>query len=173
MEKNRGVIRELLKYEFELGHSEKETLDNINRAKGHGKVDRTTVWRWFSKFRNNQMEITDKKHARRSREVDRVAVVNAVEAHPSMTTRILVEDFDCDRVRRLKNSGGSLWITHRTVRTWRQVTSTFSDRWSTGCAEESSEPLKKCANPLPNSSIRRTEIGTAVAFTDSKNSGKK
>jgi len=74
MEKNRGVIRELLKYEFELGHSEKEALDNINRAKGHGKVDRTTVWRWFSKFRNNQMEITDKKRAGRPREVDRVAI---------------------------------------------------------------------------------------------------
>uniref|UniRef100_A0A914EHZ2 Mos1 transposase HTH domain-containing protein n=1 Tax=Acrobeloides nanus TaxID=290746 RepID=A0A914EHZ2_9BILA len=86
--KNRGVIRELLKYEFELGHSEKEALDNINRAKGHGKVDRTTVWRWFSKFRNNQMKITDKKRAGRPREVDRVTVVNAVETHPSMTTRI-------------------------------------------------------------------------------------
>ena len=97
MEKNRGVIRELLKYEFELGHSEKEALDNINRAKGHGKVDRTTVWRWFSKFRNNQMEITDKKRAGRPWEVDRVAVVNAVEAHPSMTTRMLAEDFDCDQ----------------------------------------------------------------------------
>ena len=80
MEKNRGVIRELLKYEFELGHSEKEALDNINRAKGHGKVDRTTVWRWFSKFRNNQIEITDKKRAGHPRKVHRVAVVNAVNA---------------------------------------------------------------------------------------------
>uniref|UniRef100_A0A914EQ80 Mos1 transposase HTH domain-containing protein n=1 Tax=Acrobeloides nanus TaxID=290746 RepID=A0A914EQ80_9BILA len=92
MEKNRRVIRELLKYEFELGQSEKEALDNINRAKGHGNVDRTTVWRWLSKFRNNQMEITDKKRAGRPREVDRVAVVNAVEAHPSVTTRITIEE---------------------------------------------------------------------------------
>ena len=43
MEKNRGIIRELLKYEFELGHSEKEALNNINRAKGGGKVNRMTV----------------------------------------------------------------------------------------------------------------------------------
>ena len=83
----------MLKYEYELGHSEKEALDNINRAKGHGKVDRMTVWRWFSKFRNNQMDIADKKHSGRPQEVDRAAVVNAVEAHPSMT--ILSEDFDC------------------------------------------------------------------------------
>ncbi|KAI1694759.1 hypothetical protein DdX_19952 [Ditylenchus destructor] len=38
MEKNRGVIRELLKFEFELGHSAKEAMDNINRAKGAGTV---------------------------------------------------------------------------------------------------------------------------------------
>ena len=43
------------------------------------------------------MEITDKKRAGRPREVDRVAVVNAVEAHPLMTTRMLAEDFDCDQ----------------------------------------------------------------------------
>ena len=76
MEKNRGIIRELLKFEFELGHSEKEAMDNINRAKGNGTVNRMTVWRWFSKFRNNQMDIADKKRSGRPREVDRVAVVN-------------------------------------------------------------------------------------------------
>jgi transposase len=94
MEKNRGIIRELLKFEFELGHSEKEAMDNINRAKGNGTVNRMTVWRWFSKFRNNQMDIADKKRSGRPREVDRVAVVNAIEAHPSMTTRMLAEDFE-------------------------------------------------------------------------------
>ncbi|KAI1705201.1 hypothetical protein DdX_13807 [Ditylenchus destructor] len=36
MEKNRSVIRELLKFEFELGHSAKQAMDNINRAKGAG-----------------------------------------------------------------------------------------------------------------------------------------
>ena len=30
MEKNRGIIRKLLKFEFELGHSAKEAMDNIN-----------------------------------------------------------------------------------------------------------------------------------------------
>jgi transposase len=94
-EKNRGVIRELLKYEFELGHTAKEAMDNINRAKGHGIVAKRTAYEWFSKFKNNQMEIADKKRAGRPREIDRAAVVNTVEAHPSMTTRMLAEDFDC------------------------------------------------------------------------------
>ncbi|KAI1715458.1 BTB/POZ domain containing protein [Ditylenchus destructor] len=44
MEKNRGVIRELLKFEFELGHSAKEAMDNINRAKGAGTVSRRTAY---------------------------------------------------------------------------------------------------------------------------------
>ena len=79
MEKNRGVIRELLKYEFELGHTAKEAMDNINRAKGHGIVAKRTAYEWFSKFKNNQMEIADKKRAGRPREIDRAAVVNTVE----------------------------------------------------------------------------------------------
>uniref|UniRef100_A0A914EJN8 Mos1 transposase HTH domain-containing protein n=1 Tax=Acrobeloides nanus TaxID=290746 RepID=A0A914EJN8_9BILA len=123
MEKNRGVIRELLKYESELGHSEKEALDNINRAKGHGKVDKTTVWRWLSKFRNNQMEITDKKHAGRPREVDRVAVVNAVEAHPSMTTRITIEEMR-ESLTEFFDSKNRDWYRrgiHRLEEQWQKV----------------------------------------------------
>ena len=120
-------------------------MDNINRAKGHGIVAKRTAYEWFSKFKNNQMEIADKKRAGRPREIDRAAVVNTVEAHPSMTTRMLAEDFDCAQAR-----------------TWRQVISTYSDRWSTGCVEKSSKPSKKCAKVLKNSLHLRTEIGTAV-----------
>ncbi len=97
MEKNRGVIRELLKFEYELGHSAKEAVKNINRAKGNGTVSYTNAKVWFSKFRNNEMDISDKKRSGRPQEVDRVAVVNAVEAHPSLTTRMLAEDFDCSQ----------------------------------------------------------------------------
>ena len=97
MEKNRGVIRELLKFEYELGHSAKEAVKNINRAKGNGIVSYTNAKLWFSKFRNNEMDISDKKRSGRPQEVDRVAVVNAVEAHPSLTTRMLAEDFDCSQ----------------------------------------------------------------------------
>src|SRR3569623_1797944 len=80
MEKIRGVIRELLKYVFELGHSAKEAMDNINRAKGHGIVAKRTAYEWFSKYKNNQKEIADKKRAGRPREIARAAVDNTVEA---------------------------------------------------------------------------------------------
>ena len=61
MEKNRSIIRELLKFEFELGHSAKEAMDNINRAKWNGTVSKATAYLWYSKFRSNKMDIEDKK----------------------------------------------------------------------------------------------------------------
>uniref|UniRef100_A0A914DA45 Mos1 transposase HTH domain-containing protein n=1 Tax=Acrobeloides nanus TaxID=290746 RepID=A0A914DA45_9BILA len=116
MEKNRGVIRELLKYEFELGHTAKEAMDNINRAKGHGIVAKRTAYEWFSKFKNNQMEIADKKRAGRPREIDRAAVVNTVEAHPS-TTRMLAEDFDYaqSQIVEILHAAGKKWLRSRWV----------------------------------------------------------
>jgi transposase len=95
MEKNLGDIRKLLKYEFELGHNAKETVTNINRAKGAGTVDYSTAKRWFSKFRSGNFETDDNKRSGRPREVDRDAVVNTVEDHPSMTTRMLADEFNC------------------------------------------------------------------------------
>ncbi|KAI1715149.1 histone-lysine N-methyltransferase SETMAR [Ditylenchus destructor] len=86
MEKNRGVIRELLKYEFELGHSVKEAIENINRANGPRTVPRTTAYEWFSKFKNNRMDIEDKPRSGRSRGVDRDAVVNALKFTPPKMT---------------------------------------------------------------------------------------
>ncbi|KAI1692711.1 homeobox KN domain-containing protein [Ditylenchus destructor] len=78
MEKNRGVIRELLKFEFELGHSAKEAMDNINRAKGAGTVSRSTAYEWYAKFKSGNLTIEDNPRSGRPREVDRAAVVYAV-----------------------------------------------------------------------------------------------
>ncbi|KAI1693531.1 histone-lysine N-methyltransferase SETMAR [Ditylenchus destructor] len=78
MEKNRGVIRELLKYEFELGHSVKAAIENINRAEGAGTVAQFTANKWYSKFKSGNLTIEDNPRSGRPREVDRDAVVNAV-----------------------------------------------------------------------------------------------
>ncbi|KAI1714829.1 histone-lysine N-methyltransferase SETMAR [Ditylenchus destructor] len=78
MEKNRGVIRELLKYEYELGHTVKEAIENINQDKGAGTVAQRTEYEWFSKFKSGNMTIEDNPRSGRPREVDRDAVVNAV-----------------------------------------------------------------------------------------------
>uniref|UniRef100_A0A914CKY9 Mos1 transposase HTH domain-containing protein n=1 Tax=Acrobeloides nanus TaxID=290746 RepID=A0A914CKY9_9BILA len=126
MKKNRGIIRELLKFEFELDHSAKEAMDNINRAKGNGTVSKVTAYLWYSKFRSNKMEIEDKKRSGRPREVDRVAVVNAVEAHPSMTTRILVKDFECSHTEIASIYCGQLGNTRRALRN-RRIPVVFLD----------------------------------------------
>ncbi|KAI1705832.1 histone-lysine N-methyltransferase SETMAR [Ditylenchus destructor] len=95
MEKNRGVIRELLKYEYELGHTVKEVIENINRAKGAGTVPLRTTYEWYSKFKKNQMNIAHKKRSGWPREVDRDAVVNAQKFTPQklhFLTRYLQSD---------------------------------------------------------------------------------
>ncbi|KAI1704613.1 histone-lysine N-methyltransferase SETMAR [Ditylenchus destructor] len=79
MEKNRGVIRELLKYEYELGHSVKEAIENINRAKGAGTVAQRTAYEWYSKFESGNLTVEDNSRSGRPREVDREAVLNAVK----------------------------------------------------------------------------------------------
>uniref|UniRef100_A0A914EJM2 Transposase n=1 Tax=Acrobeloides nanus TaxID=290746 RepID=A0A914EJM2_9BILA len=61
------------------------------------------------------MDIADKKRSGRPREVDRAAVVNAAEAHPSMTTRMLAEDFDCHHaeIARILHAAGKKWLKSR------------------------------------------------------------
>ncbi|KAI1720587.1 histone-lysine N-methyltransferase SETMAR [Ditylenchus destructor] len=117
MEKNRGVIRELLKYEFELGHSVKEAIENINRAKGVGTVAQRTAYEWYSKFKSGNLTIEDNPRAGRPREVDRAAVVNAVEEHPSMTTRMLADDFDCSfkEIALILHDAGKKWLKSQWV----------------------------------------------------------
>uniref|UniRef100_A0A914CWG2 Mos1 transposase HTH domain-containing protein n=1 Tax=Acrobeloides nanus TaxID=290746 RepID=A0A914CWG2_9BILA len=117
MEKNRDIIRKLLKFEFELGHSAKEAMNNINQAKGNGTVSKATAYLWYSNFRSNKMDIEDKKRSGCPQEVDRVAVVNAVEAHPSMTTRMLAEDFECNHTEIVEklHDAGKKWLKSRWV----------------------------------------------------------
>ncbi|KAI1704165.1 histone-lysine N-methyltransferase SETMAR [Ditylenchus destructor] len=82
IEKNRGVIQELLKFEYELGHSVKQAIENMNRAKGAGTVAQSTAYEWYSKFKKNRMDIEDNPRSGRPREVDRDAVVKAQKFTP-------------------------------------------------------------------------------------------
>jgi transposase len=114
MEKNRGDVRKLLKYEFLLVHKQTDAIRNIHRAYGAGTVEKSVASPWFSKFRSGNLAVEDKQRSGRSREVDRVAVEN----HPSMTTRML----PVKRCRRSETCGGSVWSTHHTARISLQAT---------------------------------------------------
>uniref|UniRef100_A0A914EJP4 Mos1 transposase HTH domain-containing protein n=1 Tax=Acrobeloides nanus TaxID=290746 RepID=A0A914EJP4_9BILA len=126
MEKNKGVIQELLKYKYELGYNAKEATRNINRAK---KVDYATAKRWYSKFRSGKLDVADKKRSGRSREVDRVAVVNAVEAHPSMTLRMLADDFDCHHSEIAKILHEAEFFKSKTREWYRRRIYQLEDQW--------------------------------------------
>ena len=44
------VIRKILLYEFQLGHSAKEAFENICKTKGGDAVKYRNAYLWFSKF---------------------------------------------------------------------------------------------------------------------------
>ena len=108
MEKNKGDIRKLLLYEFQLGHNATEAARNINNAKGDGTVPIRTAQNWFLNFRSGNLSTDDQARSGRPREVDRDAVIEAITDHPSKTTRMLADDFDCSQSqidRILKDAG--------------------------------------------------------------------
>jgi transposase len=70
MEPTRDIIRNLLLYEFQLGHDAQSAMRNINRAKGRQVVSRTTAFDWFAKFRADNTNLNDQPRTGRSREVE-------------------------------------------------------------------------------------------------------
>jgi histone-lysine N-methyltransferase SETMAR len=88
-------IRAIIKYEFESGHTPKQAWRNITAAKGPGVVSHVTVKRWFGRFKNGQKHTSDKQHTGRPPTIDEDAILAAVEADPTLSTRMLAEDFHC------------------------------------------------------------------------------
>ena len=46
----RSLIRELMVYEFELGHNAAETTKDICCTKGEGTLDQSAINRWLKKY---------------------------------------------------------------------------------------------------------------------------
>lgn len=117
MATSKEIIRNLLLYEFELGHSAKKAADSINQAKGAGTVCESTAYRWFAKFREGNEALNDKERSGRPRESDREAIIAAIELDPSMSTRMLAEEFDCDNktIQRILQEAGKVWKKARWV----------------------------------------------------------
>lgn len=91
-------IRILLRYEFGLGHSAKESTDNICRVKGPGAVSYITARRWFARFRQGNFHIDDEPHVGRPHSVNSDELLKAVEEDPRLTTRDLSVMFSCSNV---------------------------------------------------------------------------
>ena len=67
MEKNKGDIRKLLLYEFQLGHNATEAARNINNAKGDGTVLIRTAQNWFLNFRSGNLSTLSPHHGLRGK----------------------------------------------------------------------------------------------------------
>ncbi len=96
MELNKEKIRLLLHFQRELDFNASEAARNINKVYGDDICSVRTAQRWFSAFASGDESLADKSRSGRPREVHCHAVINAIEDSPSMTSRMLAEDFDCD-----------------------------------------------------------------------------
>uniref|UniRef100_A0A914H673 Mos1 transposase HTH domain-containing protein n=1 Tax=Globodera rostochiensis TaxID=31243 RepID=A0A914H673_GLORO len=95
-------IRALILHEFSLGRKPMQALQNITQSKGPGVVSRRTVERWYAKFRDGNENVEDAPRSGRPVTIDEDAVLAAIEADPTLSTRMLAEDFDCSHVQIFK-----------------------------------------------------------------------
>jgi histone-lysine N-methyltransferase SETMAR len=117
MELTREQIRLLLMHEYLLESDATEAARRINKAWGDGTIGERTAREWFAKFRNGEEGLEDKSRSGRPQEVVRQAVLAAIEETPSLTTRMLAEDFDCEQstIVRILHELGKVWKKTRWV----------------------------------------------------------
>lgn len=89
MASDRNHVRHCLLYEYQLGHSAKEALQNIHQALGQDAVSRTTCFDWFNRFRSGDYSLEDKERSGRPVEVNDEELKNLVEADQKQSTREL------------------------------------------------------------------------------------
>jgi histone-lysine N-methyltransferase SETMAR len=113
----REQIRLLLHFQWLQDISAGDARRAINNAYGSKTVGSSTVYEWYERFRNEGMQLKDKEHTGRPREIDREAVIRAIQASPTMTTRMLADDFECDQrsIVNILHEAGFKWRKTRLV----------------------------------------------------------
>ena len=97
MELDREQIRLLLNFHYKLGVNASEAQRQICEAYGNETVAIRTAQDWFKVFREEGDRLSDKPRSGRPIEVDRHEVIDKIEENPSMTSRMLADEFDCDQ----------------------------------------------------------------------------
>ena len=101
-------IRHFILYHFEKGWNATQSFRDLNEVFGKGTIRESQVERWFEKFKSGDTNFADEEGRGRPSNLNDQALLVAVEEDESLTTRILVEDFNVDHstiVRRLKKLG--------------------------------------------------------------------
>jgi transposase len=96
MELEREQTRLLLLFQYKLGLNATKAAEQICEAFGDGICNVRTAQRWYKTFREEGDRITDNPRSGRPQEVNREAVINRVEEEPSMSCRMLADEFACD-----------------------------------------------------------------------------
>ena len=118
MELSKKDIRLLLLFQQKLGLNATKAAEKICEAFGDGVCEVRTAQRWFKTFKEEEKDrLTDNPSSGRPIEVDRQAVLEAIEETPSLTTRMLAEDFDCDQktIVNILHELGKIWKKTRWV----------------------------------------------------------
>ena len=103
--------RLLLKHEKLLGTPAREAARRINTARGAETVSEATAIRWF----DSEESFEDQPRAGRPREVDREAVLAAIEESPSLTTRMLADGCVHGTIENILHEAGKVWKKTRWV----------------------------------------------------------
>jgi histone-lysine N-methyltransferase SETMAR len=113
----REQIRLLLHYEWLQGTDANDAAKKINKTYGLNTVGRRTAYDWYARFRKEGMQLKDKAHTGRPRTIDREAVLNQIRANPTMTTRMLADDFNCHHsaIEEILHEAGLKWRKTRLV----------------------------------------------------------
>jgi histone-lysine N-methyltransferase SETMAR len=96
-QKNIEIGLDLLRsyYAIDRGSTAAETTKNIHAAYGEKAVGSSTCYRWFSKFRSEDTNLTDKPRSGRPVDFDDEALQALLDANPRQTTRELAEQLNC------------------------------------------------------------------------------
>ncbi|PZR20713.1 MAG: hypothetical protein DI538_30100, partial [Azospira oryzae] len=83
---------------------------------------KTAVYEHYKEFKTGNEDLTDEPRLGRPREVDRQAVINRIEEDPSMSCRMLADEFDRDPMtiwHILQEAGKhylkSKWVPHELI----------------------------------------------------------
>ena len=94
---NKPRIRELLLYEFRKGSTTTEAFNNICQTEGEKAVSYSTVKDWFKKFREGDEGLKDQPRSGRPISINSEALTQAIQDHPSSSTRQLGAHFNVDK----------------------------------------------------------------------------
>lgn len=97
MSDQRLKIRQLLQYEYQLGHNAAEATKNICNAEGADSLNDSTARRWFQKFREGDFSLKDQPRTGRPVCIDSNELLTNIEENPTKSSRTLAEEFSCSQ----------------------------------------------------------------------------